>query len=317
MAIGSDRVQLTKLESTVLGGDDNDAGPYGGDQPIDPQEDAIESAGAYVQDASNRDEDVGYFRDGDALNFFDKEDGNTTGITLTSLKHRKPKFYKEGMGSYSLTASTLRVLVGSCRSDDDTTDITFSSNEDADITSSGLGGLDTGVEVDDVWYYIWAVYNPTTKDSGVLLSLSSISPTLPSGYTKKRRIGSVRNDGGDFRLFRTEEYGNYHFVIYDEYWLTLNNGTSTSWVTVDASDDAPTTSRLLWASMYVYGNYDVGGRVNEYGGNEDFPIRVKGGISWATQLHFIPLDSSQRLKYRVDGNKDEMDIRCHGYTEKV
>ena len=58
MALGTDRVQVTKVESTALGGDDADTNVYGAPTPIEPQEDAIESAGLIVQDADNRDEDV-------------------------------------------------------------------------------------------------------------------------------------------------------------------------------------------------------------------------------------------------------------------
>jgi len=71
MAIGADRVQVFKIESTALGGKDADD-LTGGPVPIRAQEDAIESSGWYVQDESNRDEDIAIFRDGDDLTFKDK-----------------------------------------------------------------------------------------------------------------------------------------------------------------------------------------------------------------------------------------------------
>jgi len=58
MAIGSERVQPAKYESTAEGGKDADAGVYKNPTKIDPQEDAIESAGIYLQDATVRDENV-------------------------------------------------------------------------------------------------------------------------------------------------------------------------------------------------------------------------------------------------------------------
>jgi hypothetical protein len=86
MAIGTDRVQVTKVESTAQGGQDADAGPHGVNPlPLAPQEDAIESAGGYVQDASNRDEAVGWYRSDDDLCFFDAAPGNAAGHTLTAL----------------------------------------------------------------------------------------------------------------------------------------------------------------------------------------------------------------------------------------
>jgi hypothetical protein len=53
---------------------------------------------------------------------------------------------------------------------------------------NNAGGLDTGVVSNDTWYYSFAIYNPTTKDSDILFSASPTSPTLPSDYTKKKRL---------------------------------------------------------------------------------------------------------------------------------
>jgi len=69
VAIGPDRVQVLKQESAALGGDGADDVPYL--TPIEAQEDAIEAAGLYVQDALNRDENVYIARAGDDLQFRD------------------------------------------------------------------------------------------------------------------------------------------------------------------------------------------------------------------------------------------------------
>jgi hypothetical protein len=75
-----DRVQLLKRETAALGGDGADEKPW--DDPIEPQEDAIEAAGLYLQDTSSRDELVLVWRDGDDLKF---KDVNTTTKTLADL----------------------------------------------------------------------------------------------------------------------------------------------------------------------------------------------------------------------------------------
>jgi len=76
-----DRVQLVKQESAALGGDGAEEVPY--DSPIEPQEDAIEVAGVYYQDASNRDENVLTWREDDDMMF--KDVSNPSGYTLTQL----------------------------------------------------------------------------------------------------------------------------------------------------------------------------------------------------------------------------------------
>ena len=76
-----DRVQLIKRESAALGGDDADAQPW--PEPIAPQEDAIEAAGFYLQDVSNRDENVLLSRSGDDMTFEDVN--NASGWTLSQV----------------------------------------------------------------------------------------------------------------------------------------------------------------------------------------------------------------------------------------
>ena len=72
----------------------------------------------------------------------------------------------------------------------------------ADITVSGAGGLDTGSEANSTWYYVYLIRNVDTGDLNLLLSLSSSSPSMPSGYTQSRLIGAVYNlSTGDFRIF--------------------------------------------------------------------------------------------------------------------
>ena len=76
-----DRVQVLKRESAALGGDAADEAPW--DAPIEPQEDAVEAAGVYLQDDSNRDESTLVARSGDDMTF--KDTNNPTAKTLTEL----------------------------------------------------------------------------------------------------------------------------------------------------------------------------------------------------------------------------------------
>lgn len=67
---------------------------------------------------------------------------------------------------------------------------------------SGIGMLDTGTKANSTWYHLFAIYNPTSNLAKPLASLSATSPTLPGGYTKKRRIGAVRTDSsGNILLY--------------------------------------------------------------------------------------------------------------------
>lgn len=97
------------------------------------------------------------------------------------------------------------------------------------------GGLDTGSVAADTFYYCFAIYNPTTQTSDFLFSTSASSPTMPSGYTKKKRIASLLTDGagniknGSYTFFN----GGYRF-IYSAAVLT-GSGLTPSYTTLSVS----------------------------------------------------------------------------------
>jgi len=82
MAVGSDRVQVLKYEESSKGGDAADDS-MGIPAEIEPQEDAIETAGVFFQDATNRDEAVVVDRDEDDLRF--KDVLNPVPVSLSDL----------------------------------------------------------------------------------------------------------------------------------------------------------------------------------------------------------------------------------------
>ena len=57
-------------------------------------------------------------------------------------------------------------------------------------TAGAVNALDTGVIAADTWYFIWAIAKPDGT-SGWLASISSTSPTMPTGYTLKALYGAV------------------------------------------------------------------------------------------------------------------------------
>jgi len=78
----TDRVQVLIYEEAAKGGDPLDD-TMGIPTEISPQEDGLETAGVYFQDASNRDENVYIDRNGDDLRFRDVN--NAIPVTLSTL----------------------------------------------------------------------------------------------------------------------------------------------------------------------------------------------------------------------------------------
>jgi hypothetical protein len=60
------------------------------------------------------------------------------------------------------------------------------------FSTTGVNGLDTGVQTASTTYFLYLIGNGTLINS--LVSLSSTAPTMPGGYTYKCRVGSIRTN---------------------------------------------------------------------------------------------------------------------------
>lgn len=128
----------------------------------------------------------------------------------------------------------------------------------ADITTSGAGGLDTGSEANNTWYYLWVVGNGTTVAG--LLSTSATTPTMPAGYAYRARVGAVRNEStGHFMTF--VQLGS---TVARQSTTVLTNGLNFPFAAVSLTAAVPPTARRCVGSMTVNSNVDstrVGGNL--------------------------------------------------------
>ena len=201
-----------------------------------------------------------------------------------------PTGYMYGFRTYNnATNPTYQIDIeaGVCRDQADTTDLVLTSTLTVDITQSGANGLDTGSEGTWYWYYIYVIYNPTTTTYAGLLSLSSTSPTLPSGYTKYRRIGSVINNGSsDFYMFDYKsDLGRERYCSYDEEdednIEMLTNGAATSWTDIYLGARIPPTGLFIYLMCrYTAANYDQSAAMrNKDSSQGDPPFIIYGGAN--------------------------------------
>jgi hypothetical protein len=63
------------------------------------------------------------------------------------------------------------------------------------VAGTANGALDTGAIAASTWYHVHLIQSVGTGATDVLISLSASAPTLPSGYSFFRRIGSMKTDG--------------------------------------------------------------------------------------------------------------------------
>lgn len=144
---------------------------------------------------------------------------------------------------------------GSCLSDDFSTLMIVSSaltkRFDATFTAGNNGGgLDTGSLSASGTVHIYVIANPTTGDVDILGS-ASLTPTMPSGYTKKRRIMGFRLDSSaNFRAF----YNRGNYIGYKTPSIDVNTTTMTSASRTARSMAVPTGIPVFIRFRCVFNN---------------------------------------------------------------
>jgi hypothetical protein len=225
-----------------------------------------------------------------------------------------PQGAVEGLALSYSTASAVAISVGECRDSTNVDDILVSTSLTASLTSSGANGLDTGTEASATFYHVYVVKNPSSGAVASLLSTSSTSPTLPSGYTIFRRIGCFMNGGnGDIVPFLCVGMGRtrtYETWATQSFFLALSGGSATSYTDVSLSNTAPSTAKafLLTVSPTSQNAY-----VRPNGGSFDSRL-IRAGA----QLRiWMPNDGTNTVEYKNAAGGGSTDISVDGYVEEL
>lgn len=136
---------------------------------------------------------------------------------------------------------------------------------------TGNGGLDTGAVAINTWYHFFLIKRPDTGVVDVLFSLSATSPTMPTNYTLKRRIGSGKTDGSS------------------QWTLFTQTGDKFEWSTqvLDVNAVTPTTGALNTVTLTVPTGVRVEALIHTHlgwvsGAASTLTVFAGGGILGAT-----------------------------------
>ena len=186
------------------------------------------------------------------------------------------------------TVETVTIDLGSCSDVDNAALINITSSINVAITGSGANGLDTGTEANNTWYAVFVISG--TNGVAGLLSTSDSSPTMPSGFTFRRRLGWVYNHSdGNLQDFKMTGKGRKRTTWWNEtpanYTKVLDNGVSNgSWAEVSVTSVVPTTAE----EMYVRGSNSAGAAS---------VARLKPG-------DYLPLETSTASTYMMIGEDE-------------
>lgn len=98
------------------------------------------------------------------------------------------------------------------------------------VEGTGNGGLDTGSKANSTWYHCFTI-SKVDGTSDFLFSTSVTSPTMPSGFVNKRRVGSIKtNESGNIIAFvQNNDCFLYITPIIDLSSSTLPTSNATSY----------------------------------------------------------------------------------------
>ncbi len=226
-----------------------------------------------------------------------------------------PQGAVEGLTLSYSTASAVAISVGECRDSTNVDDILVSTSLTASLTSSGANGLDTGTEASATFYHVYVVKNPSSGAVASLLSTSSTSPTLPSGYTRFRRIGCFMNGGnGDivpFFCVGSNRTRHFEYLATQSFFMALSGGSATTYTDVSLSSMAPSTASAFLLSVY---HSSQNAYVRPNGGTFDSRL-VRAGV----QVRFwLPnSDGTNTIEYKNSGGGGSTDISVDGFVEEL
>lgn len=120
------------------------------------------------------------------------------------------------------------ITAGSCTDSTNTHVITLTSGLTKQLDAlwaagTNQGGRDTG-SVANATYHVFAIKNPSTGVVDVLFSQSVTSPTLPSGFTAFRRIGSIIYRGA--KIVGFTQFGDEFLQVMPVHDISRTLGTS-------------------------------------------------------------------------------------------
>lgn len=222
-------------------------------------------------------------------------------------------------------AQLIGVSSGDVQSDDGLLILTLASAGQINLAASGVDGLDTGTVAADTHYSVWVIGDSTaTNPTATLASLSTTSPTLPSGYDRKRRRGWILTDGSSNIHSFIARGGNgertvmYTYTRTDALVFALLD--TQIWLAQSLSAQLPPTAQFADLSLVVdTGNSDyletrpTGSTVADGEGR-----RVWGKNNFTPTIQWQQvLNGSQSLDWRKNDASGDASLYVWGYGEMI
>lgn len=228
-----------------------------------------------------------------------------------------------GLLTEYVNASTVAVQPGTYIAADYQTIIRVDSTLNADVSTTGAGGRQSGkTEQASSWYEVYVIADNNGDNPAAFLREEAQTLSLPSGYSTKRKVGWVRNDSAS-------DFYDYHQHT-PERWTWANDGdhealNTTSPATTNAiislADYVPPSAKLVFFTIQSTGDGTAG--VNSMGIK---PARstvvMLSATGWAghsagdntTRGGPVAMDGNRQIEYNTLNASDGL-IRVVGWVD--
>jgi hypothetical protein len=182
------------------------------------------------------------------------------------------------------------------------------------VAGTGNGGLDAGTLANNTWYYAFIIKNPTSGAVDFLFSTSRTSPTLPTGFTKYRRIaGAVLTDGSASILpFTRVSPTDYIFnTVIESAEATISAATS---VTVQAPPSMVALLRIVSRTAAALFVVQPLNETSALANATALPGASVGNSTSASELE-VKVNSSSQLRVAPDAASRAYSLYTKGFRD--
>lgn len=178
------------------------------------------------------------------------------------------------------------------------------------VAGTGAGCMDTG-SVANGMLHIFAIHNNANFKGDVLCSASATAPTMPTGYTKKRRVGSIPRELGVILPFIRDEDLFQRKIPVNSYEVTGPISTGPITVQLHVASGIAVTAILGFSAAVVTGENII---VSDLETTNTVPtaqvnnFRV-GANGQAAGQFYIRSASAGQVRYRMDTSDGSASIR--------
>lgn len=221
--------------------------------------------------------------------------------------------------------SQVVIGVGSCRSDDNTEDIVVAAPLTVEITATGANGrnVDTAEQANK-WYAVCVIKNPATGAvAGFLINEDNLGAfTYPAGYTKKRRVGWIRNDNSSNlragKYFGCGSSRKWQYDVDRSVMLALTGGSATVFTDIALAQFVPPGQ----IGVEITGVYDPYGTsfcdFRPNGSSVAYPVffTYQSTAPESFQIEMYT-DSSRIIEYKCFNALDSIDVYVMGFFDDL